>query len=823
MIVRIILLATICLFLSNDLQAQADDSFVISDIRITGLQRIAEGTVLTFLPFEVGDRLDARNSRLAIRELFRSGFFQDIQLGRDGDILVISVRERPAIASLSFVGNKAIETESLQAALGGIGLAEGETFDPVALGRVEQELVRQYFNQGKYGVSVDAQVTELDRNRVRLAIVIDEGKTAKIKHINVVGNTVFSDEELTEEFESSTRGGLFSFFSSEDQYSQEKLSGDLEKLRSFYQDRGYVDFSIESTQVSISEDKRSVFITANIREGDVYTLNEINLTGELILDEPVLRRLLLTRQGQVFSRGQMERSIDNITAVLANVGYAFANVTPMPAIERDDRTVNLTYVVDPGKRVYVRRILFQGNSKTKDEVLRREMRQFEGAWFSQAAVDRSKLRLDRLGYFEEVNVETPAVPGSDDQVDVIVSVTERASGSISFSVGFSQVQNFIFSASVQQDNFLGSGKNVGLSLSRSSVLTSIALNYTNPYWTDSGVSRGFFASYSEFNPGGANISVFSSDSISAGVNFGLPLSEVDFLNTGLSFTSRDINVGRATLEQRDEFGQCFNDLDNDGICDEIQFVADAPFANSLDFDGNGVLDSSERTVTSYEVTAGWSRDTTNSFLFPTRGTKQSLSLEVTGPGSTRDFYKAFYRFANFFPVFGDFVFGSRINLAYGDSFDNFDSQSQGIPGDGQLVSGECNPDDVVTIDRGLPFYEHFFGGGTRDIRGFNDNTLGPKDQFCRAVGGDFKVSGGIEISMPAPFGGGGSKIGVFSDFGNVYEDIGSFEFNEIRASAGVFMTWQAPVGPITISLGKAFRDKVGDDTQTLQFSFGTIF
>jgi outer membrane protein insertion porin family len=820
---RIILLATICLLLSNDLLAQDSDSFVISDIRITGLQRIAEGTVLTFLPFEVGDRLDSRTSRLAIRELFRSGFFQDVQLGREGDMLVISLKERPAIASLSFVGNKAIETESLQAALGGIGLAEGETFDPVALGRVEQELVRQYFNQGKYGVTVDAQVTELDRNRVRLAIVIDEGKTAKIKHINVVGNTVFSDAQLTEEFESSTGGGLFSFFSSEDQYSQEKLSGDLEKLRSFYQDRGYVDFSIESTQVSISQDKRSVFITANIREGDVYTLNEVKLTGELILDEVVLRRLLQTRQGQIFSRGQMERSIDNITAVLANVGYAFANVTPLPDIQNDDRTVNLTYVVDPGKRVYVRRILFQGNTKTKDEVLRREMRQFEGAWFSQAAVDRSKLRLDRLGYFEEVNVETPAVSGSDDQVDVIVSVTERASGSISFSVGFSQVQNFIFAASVQQDNFLGSGKNVGLSLSRSSVLSSIAVNYTNPYWTDSGVSRGFFASYSEFNPGGANISVFSTDSLSAGVNFGLPLSEVDFLNTGLSFTSRDVNVGRATLERRDEFGQCFNDLDKDGICDEILFVADAPFGNSLDFDGDGVLTSSERSVSSYEITAGWSRDTTNSFLFPSRGSKQSLSLEVTGPGSTRDFYKAFYRFSTFWPVFGDFVIGSRINLAQGDSFDNFDSSRLAKPGSTQRLAGECNANDIIGIDSGLPFFEHFFGGGTRDIRGFNDNTLGPKDQFCRAVGGDFKVSGGVELSMPAPFGGGGSKIGLFTDFGNVYEDIGAFELSEIRASAGFFMTWQAPVGPITISLGKAFRDKEGDDTQTLQFSFGTIF
>ncbi len=807
---------------ANPLSAQLSDTFTVEDIRIVGLQRIAEGTVFTFLPFEAGEQLNPSLARRSIRELFRSGFFQDVHFGREGNILIISVQERPAISSLRFDGNKAIETEDLESALAGIGLAEGETFNPVDLERVQQELVRQYYNQGKYAVEVNPQVTDLARNRVSISINVDEGKTAKIKHINVVGNTIFDDDELREAFESTTTNYL-SWLRSDDQYSQEKLSGDLETLRSFYQDRGYVDFSIESTQVSISPDKRSVFITANIREGDVYTLSDVQLTGDLIIGENTLRRLLLTQPGEIFSRGQMERSIENMTALLSNVGYAFANINPVPAVNREDRTVNLTYVVEPGKRVYVRRISFQGNSKTKDEVLRREMRQFEGAWFSQAAVDRSRIRLQRLGYFEDVNVETPQVPGSDDQVDVVVSVTERPSGSFSVGLGFSQVQGLIATLALQQDNFLGSGKRVGLQVSRSNILTQIGINYTNPYWLDSGVSRGFSFSYSEFNPGDANISLFSTDQFSAGVNFGFPVTEVDFISTGLNYSTTDVNIGQFVEEMFNDDGSCFNDINNNGVCGEQLLFATRPLAASLDLNGDSVLSSDERKINAYTAQIGWSRDTSDSFLFPTRGSRQSLTLEATGPGSTRDYYKVFYRYAKFWPLFSSAVLSVRGNLGYGDSFDSFDDDRPVEEIEPSILLGNCQLSDVVTLDFGLPFYEHFFAGGVRDIRGYDDNTLGPKDQFCRAVGGDFKVSGGLEVGVPVPFGGGGSKISLFMDAGNVYRDISSFESGELRGSVGLSLTWQAPVGPVVISYAFPIRDEPGDITEALQFSFGTVF
>lgn len=806
---------------------QSQEGFIVSDIRIVGLQRIAEGTIFTFLPLEAGDRLTPSIARQSVRELFRSGFFQDVQFGRDGDILIISVKERPAISSLSFTGNKAIETEDLLGALASIGLAEGETYNPVDLDRVSQELVRQYFNQGKYAVEVSPTVRDLERNRVSISIDVVEGDTAKIKHINVVGNTVYTDGELTEEFESATTN-LLSFINSDDQYSEDKLNGDLEVLRSFYQDRGYVDFSIESVQVSISPDKRDVFITANVREGDVYTISDVKITGDLIVQESTLRRLLLTQPGEVFSRNKMERSIDNMTALLSNIGYAFANINPVPNTNQDDRTVELTYVIEPGKRVYVRRIAFQGNTKTKDEVLRREMRQFEGAWFSQAAVDRSRIRLQRLSYFEDVNIETPPVPGSDDQVDVIVSVTERPSGSFTIGLGFSQVQGLIATLGLQQDNFLGSGKNVGLQISRSSIRTAIGINYNNPYWLDSGVSRGFFVNYSEFNPGDANISIFNTDSISGGVNFGFPLSEVDFISGGISASSTDVNIGTPIVLEGDELG----------------LFANRPLAASLDFNGNDLIDDGEDQINTYQVSASWNRDTSNSFLFPTRGSRQNLSAEVSGPGSTREFYKLFYRYSKFWPVYKSLVFSARANIGYGDAYDNFDEERQveeipiaEIPGialgegpNGELavLSGPggdpvCQAGDVVSLDGGLPFYEHFFAGGVRDIRGYDDNTLGPQDQFCRAVGGDFKLSGGFELSIPAPFGGGGSKVALFLDAGQVYQDITDYETGELRGSVGLSLTWQAPVGPVTISYAFPIKDEFGDNTEALQFSFGTIF
>lgn len=813
------------LLLTGLAQAQPltnNDKFTIGAIRVEGLQRIAEGTIFTYMPLEVGDVASPSTIRSAIRALYRTGFFSDVSFARDNDILVIQVQERPAISNITFSGNKALQTEDLEGALASIGLAEGEVFDPLQLDRVEQELVRQYFNRGKYSVDVDAQVTNLQRNRVRVAIVIEEGDTAKIRHINIVGNTVFSDEELREAFELDTTNWL-SFWRSDDQYSQEKLSGDLEKLRSHYLDRGYVDFNIESTQVTISPDKQEIYITANVNEGDVYTLNDVNITGDLILDENTLRRLILTQPGDTFSRKEMESSIENITAVLANVGYAFANVDPQPRINREDRTVNLTFFVEPGKRVYVRRIAFAGNTTTKDEVLRREMRQLEGAWFSQAAVDRSQQRLQRLGFFDNVNVETPQVPGTDDQVDVLVSVEERPSGSVSFGLGFSQVQGLITSISVNQDNFLGSGKQVGLTLSRSDILTQFNLSYNNPYWTDDGISRGFFLRYTEFQSRDANISRFTTSEVGAGVNFGIPLSEYGFFRFGAAVRQTDINIGQFVIESFDNDGVC-NDINNNGICNEFVLLPTRPLGLSLDENGDGVLSSGEREQNTYEVNLSWSRDSRDHFFVPSRGSIQQLSAEVSLPGSSRQYYKLFYNYAKYWQVWDPLVFSVRGELGYGDSYDDYDDNLAAEPIEPIRLAGRCQVSDIVTLDNGLPFYEHFFGGGVNDVRGFDDNTLGPKDEFCRSVGGDFKVTGGLDLFVPLSFGGStGSRLSWFLDVGNVYQDLDDYETSELRASTGVSLTWDAPVGPITISYAFPVREEEGDTTEALQFTFGTVF
>ncbi len=822
------------------------DTFVVSDIRVEGLQRISEGTVFNYLPIDAGELLTASKARQAIRALYGTGFFSGIDLEREADILVIRVQERPAIAAVVLTGNKAIKDEDMRPVLADIGLAEGEVFQPQSLDRIKQELVRQYFSQGRYAVTVDSRVVELDRNRVRISITINEGDTAEIKHINIVGNTLFSDKEVKSEFESKIPPS-WKFWSKDDQYSREKLSGDLEKIRSYYQDRGYIDANVESTQVSISPDKQHIYITANIIEGEQYTVEKIQVTGNLVIEEATLRRLIMTQENDIFSRKKMEQSVENITGLLSNIGYAFANVNPIPQIDRENRLVTINYFVDPGKRVYVRQITFVGNSGTKDEVLRREMRQFEGGWFSQAAIDRSKIRLERLTYFESVNIETPAVPGTDDQIDVIVTVEERAAGSFSVGLGFSQVQGLIASLSVQQDNFLGSGKRVGLSLSRSSIIKSFNVSFDNPYATEDGISRGFYLRYQEYDQAGANISTFTSTEAAAGVTFGVPLTEVDYIRAGTGLRQTDLNIGAFVFERQfqdpdDPENTLCNDINGNGICPETYLVprpAD-PLSRSLDHNGDGALTSSERDFFTWDFTTSWTRDTRNHFLNPTRGSSQRVGLETSLPGSSRQFYKLFYRAAKYWPIWADLVFSVRGDVGYGDAYDDYDSESlatpvptfdydapENIDEDGnRIVEPECLLEEVMSLDDGLPFYEHFYGGGVRDIRGFEDNTLGPKDggQTCRAVGGDVKVAGGFELAIPTPFTkGGGSRIALFFDVGNVYENWGTFDANLLRASAGISVTWQAPIGPIIMNYAFPIRDFEGDRTESLQFSFGTTF
>ena len=816
--------------------AMALDPFVISDIRVEGLQRISEGTVFNYMPVDTNELLTAAKGRQAIRALFQTGFFSDINLERDGNILVIRVQERPAIAAVVLSGNKAIKDEDMRPVLADIGLAQGEVFQPQSLDRIKQELVRQYFSQGRYAVKVDSRVVELDRNRVRISITISEGDTAEIKHINIVGNTLFTDKEIKSEFESKIPP-KWKIWSKDDQYSREKLSGDLEKIRSYYQDRGYIDANVESTQVSISPSKSDIFITANIIEGEQYTVEKIQVTGDLVIEEATLRRLILTQDNDIFSRKKMEQSVENITAILSNIGYAFANVNPIPQIDRENRLVTINYFVDPGKRVYVRQIAFVGNTGTKDEVLRREMRQFEGGWFSQAAIDRSKIRLQRLTYFESVNIETPAVPGTDDQIDVVVTVQERAAGSFSVGLGYSQVQGLIASISVQQDNFLGSGKRVGISLSHSSIIDSVSVSYDNPYWTEDGVSSGFYLRYQEFDQQGANISTFTSTEAAGGVSFGLPLTEVDFIRAGTGLRKTDLNIGAFVFEREfidpdDPNNILCNDINENGICPETYLVPRPfdPLSKSLDYNGDGELSSKERDFFTWDFTASWSRDTRNHFLNPTRGSSQRLGLETSLPGSSRQFYKLFYRAAKYWPIWADLVVSVHGEVGYGDSYDNYDSTSEATPVPGtdlpEGAEGNCLQEEVMYLDTGLPFYEHFYGGGVRDIRGFEDNTLGPKDGIisCRAVGGDVKIAGGFELAIPTPFTkGGGSRIALFVDFGNVYENWSTFDASLFRASTGISVTWQAPIGPIIMNYAFPIKKFRGDRTESLQFSFGTTF
>jgi outer membrane protein insertion porin family len=756
------------------------EPFVISDIRIEGLQRIAAGTIFNYLPVEVGDSIDEQTAANAIRALFRTGFFQDVSLDKQDDILVVRVVERPAIAKIEIEGNKDIKTEDLVRALSDFGLAEGEVFQRITLDRMQQSLIKEYYNRGKYNVVIDPQVEEMARNRVNINIDIDEGDAARIKHINIVGNTIFTDEEILEDFESSTPG-MLSWYTKDDQYSREKLQGDLEALRSYYQDRGYIDFNIESTQVTISPDKQDIYITANVREGDLYTVSEVVLTGEFVVPEAGLRQLVVVNEDQTFSRRRLEASVDNITKSLSNVGYAFANVNPVPEIDREAKQVKLTLFVEPGKRVYVRRVNFFGNEKSKDEVLRREIRQFEGGWFSQIAVERSRLRLQRLSFIEEVNIETPQVPGSDDQVDVNITIKERTAGSFTFGLGFSQTSGALISLAVNQENFLGSGKQVGLSINTSSFFKRFDVSYINPYYTDDGVSRGFNLSVRELDQGEANIASYVADTVSLSASFGIPLSEVDRVRLQLGVEDTEISP----------FGSA-----GDEINDELEFYGDQ--------------------FTTYKAEFLWSRDSRNRFFNPTRGSVQRASLSVAMPGSTAEYYKLFYTNTKYFPLTRSFTASLSGEFGYGDIYGDTDGGF------------------------GLPFFEHFFGGGVRSVRGYEDNTLGPRTSSTftdpdtgevtviegRPFGGDLKLTGSANLFFPIPFmkeQNNSTRLSAFFDVGQVYRNLDDFDAEELRYTTGISLQWQAPVGPIVINLAFPLNEKEGDETEVLQFAFGNFF
>jgi len=784
--------------------AQAAEPFTVSDIRVDGLQRITSGTVFTYLPVERGDTITDNKVGETIRALYKTGFFEDVQLERQGDILVVTVKERPAINKLTVTGNKDIKSDQLLKGLSDIGLTEGGTFDRLSLDRVTQELRRQYNDRGKYNVDITPTVSPLDRNRVDIAIAIKEGKAAKIQHVNLVGTEKFASEDILETWESKEHNWA-SWYRRDDQYSKEKLSGDLEKLNSWYLDRGYVDFSIDSTQVSISPDKRDMFITAGVTEGEQYKISEIKVTGDTILPQEDVERMVIQKSGDTFSRALLEFSSDQITNSLSNIGYAFAKVNPIPTSNRADRTVAINMQVVPGPRVSVRRITFKGNTRTSDEVLRREMRQFENSWYSQAAIDRSKIRLQRLGYFESVDVETPPVTGSNDLVDVVYNVKETTSGSFVFGLGYSQSYGMTTSVQLSQNNFLGGGNRVSVEASRSSYLQRYGFSYTNPYFTDDGVSLGYNLSWRELDYSDFNTAQYNSTNGAAQVVFGVPITENDTVSLMVGIDSNQITTYQGSTPQ--------------AIIDYINAVG-------------------QRTFHSWRSELGWARDTRNDYFMPTRGTYQRVGLETTLPGSTVEYYKLNYQFSKYWPIIPQLVINTRAEIGYGDSYGKdvtrdlcYTAPSTANPNPTQTI--DCNPassDYIKTVTAtGLPFYENFYAGGTNSVRGFEDNTLGPRSEPTlsynrgQPLGGSLKTVGSVEAYFPRLFDSPSARISAFVDFGNVYTGVSNFKANELRVSTGVALLWRAPVGPISISYAFPLKKEDGDEVERLQFTFGGQF
>ncbi|GLP98298.1 outer membrane protein assembly factor BamA [Methylophaga thalassica] len=755
-------LLPILLFLSFISVAKAE-SFTIEDIRIEGLQRISAGTVFNYLPVKVGDTMTDNDAKGIIRSLFKSKYFNDVEVEIQDNVLVIKVKERPAISSIELVGNKDMDSAELLKSLREIGFGEGQVFEQAMLERVELELERQYFSRGKYGVAISSEVTPLSRNRVAIRITMAEGVVATISEINIVGNHAFDDEELMTDFQTTT-GSLLSFLTKDNQYSRQKLSADLETLRSFYLDRGYVDFTVESTQVSISDDKKHMFITINISEGEKYKINQVRLAGNLIVPEDELFKLVTIRENSVFSRKAITKSTENLTNRLGNDGYAFANVNAVPEIDREKREVDLTFFVDPGRRAYVRRINISGNSKTRDEVLRREFRQQESAWISTEKVEQSKARVSRLGYFENVNVETIPVAGVQDQVDLDFGVTETPSGSLSAGIGFSQSDGLIFNANVTQKNFLGSGKHIRFGFNNSSINTIYSFGYTNPFVTVDGISQGFNAFYRKTDADEANIATYTLDAFGGDITFGIPISEENRINLGVGYEHTEI------------------DLPSDNNISR--------YSDFIDREGD-----SFDTVT---LNLGWSSDDRDNALLPTSGISQTLTGEFAVPGPSLQYYKLKYKANAYHPINETFTFSLRGEFGYGDSYGDTEE---------------------------YPFFQNFYAGGIRSVRGFQANTLGVKEDD-EPLGGNLLVSGGAEVIFPVPFMKKTLKsfrLSAFTDFGNVYDVNQDFDAGLLRYSAGLSAIWISPFGAMSFSIAAPLKKEDGDETEAFQFSLGSTF
>lgn len=745
--------------------ALAVSKFLIKEIRVEGLQRISAGTVFNYIPVKVGDVMTPELSRLAIRKLFKTGFFRDVRLEREGNILVVQVVERPTITKISIDGSKEISEKDLIETMKGLGLAEGRVFNRSLLEKVERELKQTYYNVGKYSARIKTTVTPLERNRVSLQLDISEGMKSAIVDIHLVGNEKFKDKKLRKGFKQKTKSS-FGIFKSRYQYSKQKLVGDIERLRNFYQNRGFMKFNVESTQVSITPDKENVFVTINISEGKKYTISGINIAGKLVLPEADIRKLITIKPGDVFSRKIITRIQKSINDAHGDIGYAFTKISITPKIDDTTATVLFTFNIDPGQRVYVRKINFSGNTITSDLVLRREMRQLEGGWLSRKKLERSRVRLQRLGFFDSVRIKTERVAGTTDQMDITFVVKERQTGNINLALGYSDVDGAIITAGVTQSNLFGTGKNLNVSINRSDSTRSANFGYSNPYYTLNGVSRGFNLFVTEIDAAEANTAAYNSKTIGLGMFYGIPVSENRRLTFGLTIESLEI-VTRA---------------------DTAQVAKDFVTANG---EKNSIL----------RANVSWSYDTLNSRIFPSKGTVHRVSLETTIPGSDLEYYSLNYTTLRFWKVSDRTTFRAKLNVSYGDGFGDTEA---------------------------LPFYKNYFAGGSNTVRGYESRSLGPRDTVTPfdPIGGSKRVLTSLEYFFPAP----GTaednnklRLSLFIDGGMVYGANESVDLNTLRFTAGLSVSWFTAVGPLRLSFSTPLNEEPGDETESFQFSIGVPF
>ncbi len=756
--IRHLVVAFVCLWAGA---AHAFDPFVVRDIRVEGIQRIEAGTVFSYLPVKVGETMTDDKASAAIKALFATGFFKDVRLEVQRDVLIVIVEERPAVAQIDFIGNKEFDKEALRKGLRDAGLAEGRSLDKALLDQAEQEIKRQYLARGRYAASVVTTVTPLERNRVGVSFSINEGDVTKIRQINIIGNKAFKEKDLLQLFVLQTSGWL-TWYTKNDQYSKQKLSGDLETLRSHYLNNGYLEFNIDSTQVSITPDKKDIYITINLTEGEKYTVSDVKLGGEMLLPEAELRRLIQLEPGQTFSREKLNESTKKITDRLGNEGYAFANANAVPELDKAAKRVALTIMIDPGRRVYVRRINVSGNTRTRDEVVRREMRQLEGAYYDGDKIQKSKQRLERLGYFSEVDVDTPAVPSTSDQVDVNFKVKEKSTGALMLGAGFSSSEKLVLSGSIVQQNIFGSGKHLGLQLSTSKITRNIGLNYTDPYYTVDGVSRGFDVYDRRIDAALLGLGFYTTNTIGGGVRFGIPLTDIDNLGFGLGAENTKIGIDQSSPQRYQDFVNIFGNNNNAVI-----------------------------------GTLGWARDQRDSLLVPTKGGLIRASGESGLPGGTLQYYKITEQLQWYYPLSRTYTF--MLNGEIG--------AARGMDG------------------KPLPFYKNFYAGGVSSVRGYDTYSLGPRDALGAILGGTKRLVGNAEVLFPVPGSGvdRSMRLGLFLDAGQVYGVDEKMQLSALRYSTGLSFNWNSPMGPLRLSFGHPLNKKPDDRVQHLQFMMGQTF